>query len=343
MRLYALSSYDPARVIKLRSLPGYRKLVKQYGDLVTTLSPRFAEAFLNGRIRNGAKYVKLFNQADPMLARVMSDFVLSNQGIVSDKVFLGIIDEAIKKNLSPHDFITLVTPARLKEINRSAVKRMGIESLKRNKEYQKLVQQIRNLGHSESAPLRIKTTLKIKNPKGGTPEYIYRETTPGHFTGQMYPGHRAGIRQVFQFDIPHMPHHAVDPAVNITWRPDGEMERVLWYEATTDEMLIQHSLVTPERWIHQVGEEVTDQFFGMRKVGHRTYAYANAEELNANIRAFNRVVGEDGPMSIDSHFYYSAPLKGENPLALSSQRTIDRLADGFGWPVEAGMFIKFMI
>ena len=36
---------------------------------------------------------------------------------------------------------------------------------------------------------------------------------------------------------------------------------------------------------------------------------------------------EDNPMSIDSHFYYWL-REGANPLALSSQRTIDRLADG---------------
>ena len=82
-----------------------------------------------------------------------------------------------------------------------------------------------------------------------------------------------------------------------------------------------------------MGKRLQINFFGMRKIRERIYAYANAEELNANIKAFNKVVGEDSPMSIDSHFYYSAALEGANPLALSSQRTIDRLADGFGWPV----------
>ena len=71
----------------------------------------------------------------------------------------------------------------------------------------------------------------------------------------------------------------------------------------------------------------------MRRVRHQTFSYADAQELNANIRAFNRIVGDDSPLRIDSHFYYSAPMEGADPLALSSQRTIDRLADGFGWPM----------
>ena len=122
----SLSTYDPSRIVKIKSLKGYRKLARQYGELVSHLSPRFVEAYLKKEVKNGAKYIKLFANADPMLARVMSDFVLSNKGLVSDKVFLGIIDEAIKRNISPHDFITLITPARLKEINHSPLKGSGL-------------------------------------------------------------------------------------------------------------------------------------------------------------------------------------------------------------------------
>ena len=43
-----------------------------------------------------------------------------------------------------------------------------------------------------------------------------------------------------------------------------------------------------------------------------------------------KLLGDMAPLRIDSHFYYSAPMEGVEPLALSSQRTIDRLAEGFG-------------
>ena len=188
---------------------------------------------------------------------------------------MGIIDEAIKRNISPHDFITLITPARLKEINHSAVKRLGVESLKRNTEYQKLVKEIKNIQVPSKGPHRIQTTLKLKNPKGRIPEFRYRETSPGYFTGETYPGHRAGTRQVFHFDISQTPRDAVDPALSIAWGRGGRIERILWPNPLLKILLLGTHFLLREG-IERYGEAVTDQFFGMKKL-RKNLCLRNAE------------------------------------------------------------------
>ena len=271
---------------------------------------------MEGGIKNGAKYIKSLQGFDPVMVRVLSDFILQNHGVISEKAIIKILKAAKRKGLSPLDFISLVTADRLRLIRETTIKRLGV--FESSSELNKLLKQI-----SETTPSN--GTVRIGMDPAETGERFWY--SPGIFTDEIGLGYRGGTRQVFSFDIPD----SVQGHFLFKVKRDGKGR--LRSVNFRDEAQVDHYLPTPDHLIERYGERVTDRFFGMRRVRHQTFSYADAQELNANIRAFNRIVGDDSPLRIDSHFYYSAPMQGADPLALSSQRTIDRLADGFGWPM----------
>ncbi len=311
------SEFKPQRASDVKVHSKFAELSRLFGNHLENMSPDFLLKVMDGNIKNGRKYIKFLKDFDPVMARVLSNFILQANGVISEKAILKILKAVKKKGLSPVDFITLITPERLELIKRTTKSRLGV--FESSPELNSLIADISNSSIS-SGPLRIGIDPSVSGER--------MRMTPGFFTDEVGLGYRGGTRQEFNFDIPAPPFKG-NFLLKIDRGSSGRVNGVNFI----DDKGVNHYLPTPEHIIELYGDRVTDSFFGMRKVEHQRYSYGDAEELNANIKAFNETVGDDSPLRIDSHFYYSAPINGENPLALSSQRTIDRLANGFGWPM----------
>ena len=308
--------FNPQKIIGLSGHSKYEELSRLFGNHLENLSPEFLLRVMDGNVKNGTKFINHLKGFDPVMTRVLSNFILQANEVISEKSILKILTAVKKKGLSPLDFINLVTRERLELIRTTTKRRLGV--FESSPELKRLLADISDASIS-SGPVRIGMDPSVTGER--------MRMTPGFFSEEVSLGYRGGTRQVFKFDIPE------EYKGNIFLKIDRDSKGNINGVNFTDDHQVNHYLPTPDHIIDLYGERVTDSFFGMRKVEHQTYSYGDAEELNANIKEFNEIVGDDSPLRIESHFYYSAPIEGESPLALSSQRTIDRLANGFGWPM----------
>ena len=98
---------------------------------------------MDGGIKNGAKYIKSLKGFDPVMVRVLSDFILKNYGKISDKAILKILKAVKKKGLSPIDFISIATSDRMRLIRETTTKRLGV--FESSSELNKLLKEINEI------------------------------------------------------------------------------------------------------------------------------------------------------------------------------------------------------
>lgn len=296
--------------------PKYSTFVKKYGELSQSVSPKFARAHLEGNFPIFEKLLNILKTSDPSFSRSASELFMQFHNMVDPELLIKLISEAALKKLSPQQLMQ--TFSHNKMISLASSKNPNLLM-------SQYLQEIRLMKSK-----RVAKDIYLLEYAAGD-----EVRSAGVFLQEpLELSESGGMRQLFQYDD--------SPSYNKIRFTSFDGDYLNNYKFMDNEG-ITHGLRTPHLIIKTLGEDVADKFMGISRFSKNTYLIGDVGELNANIERFNSIVGLDSPLRIDFNFYYSGPISIDeasktskiyrDQVTLASQKTIDRIASGFEWPM----------